>query len=124
MSEKIEFDWLWSERYEQGFQSVDDYIDHCEGQGDEPEDELFLCDNIALQLSHHNVIDKMVEDMSESDEFYIDGWDWSEYFDRLEGLDELRASFETLIKEFNAKQRKTIYQTNGKKVKYEYLIKD
>lgn len=118
-----EFDYLWSERYEMGFSSIDEYLDHCEGCGDEPEDELDLCDMFALQIDHCGVIDRMIEDMSEDDEYYIDGWDIDDYESRLDGLPELKAAFENLIREFNAKQHKTCYKTNGKTAKVADLIK-
>lgn len=94
---------VYSDRYEIIFNSESDYLDHCECEGDNPEEELYKVEDVTIQLSLGDIKDYLLENI----------FDWLQYTDetdieywhrKVKDLDELKADFEKAIKKFNESQ--------------------
>lgn len=110
-------EYVFSERYDDVFPDMESYLDHAEGEGDDPEtDDVFECDFHKFELPYSHVIERLIEDIAESDEFCVEDWDYEDYKNRLAGITELEDNIKNLFIDFNLKQKDGVYTKSNRRV--------
>lgn len=110
--------YVWSDRYDRLFANIYEYLDWCEGQGDEPEEYVFECKPVQMQTydTGYSIVERIVEGIANDDDYNIDGWGYEDYKSCLKGLDDLEKAIDLAVKEFNKQQGHALQQATNKKI--------
>jgi len=109
---------VYSDRYEIIFKDESDYLDHCDCEGDDPEEDLYKVEDVTVQLRLGDIKDHLLENIFDWLE-YTDEVDFEDWYKGVKGLDELKSDLENAIKKFNEQQVPVYSRFTEKLVKVE-----